>query len=215
MPPVPERIRMSRHLFLASQSPRRRELLRQIGCTFDVLDVDVPEQRERGESPLDYVSRVAREKAGAGLVQVAGVPGAVVIGADTEVVLDGEVFGKPADADDAATMLRRLSGRRHEVISAVWCVSAGREEHAVNVTTVEFDALSASDIAGYIATGEAFGKAGAYAIQGRAAAFIVRIDGSHSSVMGLPLHETSRLLHGFEARPAVRDAAISDSASSP
>ena len=185
------------HFFLASQSPRRRELLRQIGCAFDVLDVDVPEQREAGESPLDYVSRVAREKAGAGLLQVAAAPGAVVIGADTEVVLDDDVFGKPADAADAAALLRRLSGRRHEVISAVWCVSAAREEHAVKITQVEFSALSERDIADYIASGEPFGKAGAYAIQGRAAAFIPRIDGSHSSVMGLPLHETALLLGRF------------------
>jgi len=188
---------MTRHLFLASQSPRRRELLHQIGCSFDVVDVDVPERREAGESPLDYVARVAREKAGAGLMQVAAVPGAVVLGADTEVVLDGDVFGKPADATDAAAMLRRLSGRRHEVISAVWCVSAGREEHAVNVTMVEFESLSEADIAAYVASGEAFGKAGAYAIQGRAAAFVRRLDGSHSSVMGLPLFETSQLLRRF------------------
>lgn len=185
------------HFFLASQSPRRRELLRQIGCSFDLLDVDVPEQREAGESPLDYVTRVAREKAGAGLMQVAAVRGAVVIGADTEVVLDGDVFGKPIDAVDATAMLRRLSGRRHEVISAVWCVDAAREEHAVNVTSVEFAALSEHDIAGYVATGEPFGKAGAYAIQGRAATFIRRLDGSHSSVMGLPLHETAMLLRRF------------------
>lgn len=188
---------MSNHIFLASRSPRRRELLHQIGVRFDVLDVEVPEQREAGESPEAYVSRVAREKAGAGLLQVAGVAGALVLGADTEVVLDDDVFGKPADAADAAQMLARLSGRVHRVISVLWCVSAGREEHAVNVTTVEFAPLSAEDIAAYVATGEAFGKAGAYAIQGRAAAFIARIDGSHSSVMGLPVHETSAVLRRF------------------
>ena len=188
---------MSTHIFLASQSPRRRELLHQIGVRFDVLDVDVPEQRESGESPQDYVSRGAREKAGAGLLQVAGVVGALVIGADTEVVLDDEVFGKPADADAAAAMLARLSGRVHRVISVLWCVSAGREEHALNTTTVEFASLSAADIATYVATGEAFGKAGAYGIQGRAAAFIRRIDGSHSGVMGLPLHETAAVLRRF------------------
>lgn len=182
------------HLFLASQSPRRRELLRQIGFDFDVLDVDVPERREPGETPADYVSRVAREKAGAGLLQVAAVPGAIVIGADTEVVLDDDVFGKPADATDALAMLRRLSGRAHEVLSAVWCISASREEHALSISTVEFAALSDADIMAYVATGEAFGKAGAYAIQGRAAAFISRLGGSHSAVMGLPLHETALLL---------------------
>ncbi|MGN6519535.1 MAG: Maf family protein [Dokdonella sp.] len=186
------------HLFLASQSPRRRELLRQIGRSFDVLDVDVPERREPNESPEDYVSRVAREKAGAGLLQVAAVHDAVVIGADTEVVLDDHVFGKPADAMDAAAMLRRLSGRSHRVLSAVWCVSAGREEHALSISTVEFAPMSDADIADYIATGEAFGKAGAYAIQGHAAAYIGRLVGSHSAVMGLPLHETSVLLRRFE-----------------
>ena len=186
------------HLFLASQSPRRRELLRQIGREFDVLDVDVPERREPNETPEDYVSRVAREKAGAGLMQVAAVHDAVVIGADTEVVLDDDVFGKPADATDAATMLRRLSGRSHRVLSAVWCISAGREEHALSVSTVEFAPLTEGDIADYVATGEAFGKAGAYAIQGRAAAFVRRLDGSHSGVMGLPLYETSLLLRRFE-----------------
>lgn len=186
------------HLFLASQSPRRRELLRQIGRAFDVLDVDVPERREPDESPEDYVSRVAREKAGAGLLQVAAVPGAVVMGADTEVVLGDDVFGKPSDAADAAAMLRRLSGRSHRVLSALWCISAGREEHALSVSTVEFAPLSESDIADYIATGEAFGKAGAYAIQGHAAAFVRRLEGSHSAVMGLPLHETAMLLRRFE-----------------
>lgn len=187
------------HLFLASQSPRRRELLRQIGFDFDVLDVDVPERREPGETPADYVSRVAREKAGAGLLQVAAVPGAIVIGADTEVVLDDDVFGKPADAADALAMLRRLSGRAHEVLSAVWCISASREEHALSISTVEFAALSDADIMAYVGTGEAFGKAGAYAIQGRAAAFISRLDGSHSAVMGLPLHETALLLRRLGA----------------
>jgi len=187
------------HLFLASQSPRRRELLRQIGFDFDVLDVDVPERREPGETPADYVSRVAREKAGAGLLQVAAVPGAIVIGADTEVVLDDDVFGKPADAADALAMLRRLSGRAHEVLSAVWCISASREEHALSISTVEFAALSDADIMAYVATGEAFGKAGAYAIQGRAAAFISRLGGSHSAVMGLPLHETALLLRRLGA----------------
>ena len=190
---------MPYHLFLASQSPRRRELLRQIGLDFDVLDVDVPEQREPGETAEGYVSRVAREKAGAGLLQVAAVPGAIVIGADTEVIDGDDVFGKPVDAADAMGMLRRLSGKTHRVLSAVWCISAGREEHALSVSTVEFAALSESDIAAYVATGEAFGKAGAYAIQGRAAVFIRRLDGSHSAVMGLPLHETSELLRRFSA----------------
>ena len=184
-------------LFLASRSPRRRELLQQIGVGYDLLDLDVPEVRAPGEPPEDYVSRVAREKAGAGLMQVAAVPGAVVLGADTEVVLGNEVFGKPADADDAAAMLARLAGRRNRVLSAVWRVSAEREEHALSESIVEFAPMSAAEIAGYVATGEAFGKAGAYAIQGRAAAWIRRLEGSQSGVMGLPLFETSNLLAHF------------------
>ena len=184
-------------LFLASKSPRRRDLLRQLGIDADVLDIDVPEQRLPGEPPADYVSRVAREKAGMGLLQVVAVPGAVVLGADTEVVFDDEVFGKPADAADAARMLRRLSGRVHQVVSVVWAVSGGREECVRSVSAVEFGELSDADIAAYVATGEAFGKAGAYAIQGRAAAFVRRLEGSYSGVMGLPLHETAGLLRRF------------------
>lgn len=184
-------------LFLASQSPRRRKLLRQLGLDFDVLDVDVLEQRQTGEPPLDYVSRVAREKAGAGLLQVVAVPGALVLGADTEVVLDDQVFGKPVDAEDAARMLRRLSGRTHDVVSVVWAINASAEEHATCTSKVAFADLSEARIAAYVATDEPFGKAGAYAIQGHAAAFIRRLDGSYSGVMGLPLCETADLLGHF------------------
>lgn len=184
-------------LHLASQSPRRRQLLDQLGVRFGVLEVDVPEVRAGHEPPEDYVSRVAREKAGAGLLQVMGSPDAVVLGADTEVVLDDEVFGKPADAADAAAMLRRLAGRTHRTISVVWLVSAGREAHAVSVSEVRFTALSDAQIAAYVETGEAFGRAGAYAIQGRAAAFIEHLSGSYTGVMGLPLCETARLLREF------------------
>jgi septum formation protein len=185
------------HLFLASRSPRRRDLLQQIGVAFEPLDLDVPERREPGEPAEDYVSRVAREKAGAGLMQVAAVAGAVVLGADTEVVLDDHVFGKPADAGAAAAMLARLAGRRHRVLSAVWLVSAGREEHALSESMVEFAPMSSAEIDAYVATGEAFGKAGAYAIQGHAAAWIRRLEGSQSGVMGLPLFETATLLARF------------------
>lgn len=187
-------------IYLASQSPRRRELLRQLGVDFSVLDVDVPEQRQPGEPAEDYVSRVAREKAAAGLMQVVAVPGAIVIGADTEVVLDDEVFGKPVDAVDAARMLRRLSGDTHRALSVVWCVSASREEHAVSESFVELMPLDDADIATYVDSGECFGKAGAYAIQGRAAAFVRHLAGSHSGVMGLPLHETAALLRRFGVR---------------
>lgn len=181
-------------LYLASQSPRRRELLARLGLAFAPLDIDVPEQRQPGEPPEDYVRRVAREKAGAGLLQVMAVAGAHVLGADTEVVLDDEVFGKPRDAADAAAMLRRLSGRTHRVISAVSLVSAAREAQAVSISEVSFAVLDAAAIAAYVATGEWDGKAGAYAIQGAAQAFVAHLSGSHSGVMGLPLYETARLL---------------------
>jgi septum formation protein len=181
-------------LYLASQSPRRRELLERLGVRFGSVDVDVPEVRAPGEPPDDYVSRVAREKAGAGLLKLSGVAGAVVLGADTEVVLGGEVFGKPTDAAQAADMLRRLSGRVHEVLSAVWCLDAGREEQAFSITQVEFAGLDAGRIDAYVASGGWQGKAGGYAIQGRAEAFVVRLSGSYSGVMGLPLHEPAALL---------------------
>lgn len=184
-------------IFLASQSPRRRELLTQLGVPFEIIDVDVHEQRQPDETPDAYVNRVAREKAGAGLLSLSGISSAVVLGADTDVVLDGRVLGKPADALAAAGMLRALSGKAHEVITAVWLVSAGRELHHVSRTTVYFGVLSEADINDYIDSGEPFGRAGAYAIQGGAAAFIYRIDGSYSGVMGLPLFETAQLLRNF------------------
>jgi septum formation protein len=186
-------------LHLASQSPRRRELLARLGLAFGVLDIDVVEHRQATELPEDYVRRVAREKAGAGLLQVMQVQDALVIGADTEVVLDDEVFGKPRDAIDAAAMLRRLSGRTHRVLSAVSVVSAGRELQALSESEVTFAELDDATIDGYVASGEPDGKAGAYAIQGLAQAFIPRLSGSYSGVMGLPLFETAQLLRGFGA----------------
>jgi septum formation protein len=184
-------------LYLASQSPRRRQLLELAGIRFDTVDVEVPEVRAPGEPAEDYVRRVAREKAGAGLLKLSGVAAAVVLGADTEVVLGDEVFGKPRDSTDAAAMLRRLSGRAHRVLSAVWVIDRGREEHALNITEVTFAALAEASITAYLDGGEWQGKAGAYAIQGRAAAFVPHISGSYSSVMGLPLFETVELLRRF------------------
>ncbi|HUH30347.1 MAG TPA: Maf family protein [Rhodanobacter sp.] len=186
-------------LHLASQSPRRRQLLEQLGVEFRVLDVAVPEQRAPAETPLAYVSRVAHGKARAGLALLAATEGALVLGADTEVVLDDEVFGKPRDAADATAMLLRLSGRTHTVISAVWLVGAGRERSATCISHVTFAALSQAEVATYVATGESLGKAGAYAIQGRAAALIAHLQGSYSGVMGLPLFETAQLLRAAAA----------------
>jgi septum formation protein len=188
-------------LYLASQSPRRRQLLEQLGAHFAVLEVDVPEHRMPDEMPQAYVSRVARDKALAGF-RLAGAEGAVVLGADTEVVLDDDVFGKPADAQAAATMLTRLSGRTHAVISAVWLVATGREQSAVSVSQVRFSVLDDATIAAYVATGEPFGKAGAYAIQGRGGVLVEYLEGSYSGVMGLPVFETARLLREFQVAPA-------------
>ncbi|KAF1716565.1 Maf family protein [Pseudoxanthomonas wuyuanensis] len=184
-------------LYLASKPPRRAELLTRLGLRFGLLDLDIPEQRQPGEPAEEYVRRVAREKAGAGLLTVLATPGAVVLGADTEVILDDRVYGKPADEAGAAAMLRSLSGRSHRVVSAVSLVSAGREAQAVSESEVTFAELSETDIAAYLATGEAMGKAGAYGIQGHAERFVSRLNGSFSGVMGLPLYETSRLLREF------------------
>ncbi len=191
-------------LHLASKSPRRRELLSMLGLDFGILDLDLPETPAPDEPPEDYVRRVAREKAGAGLLRMAGQPQAAVLGADTEVVLDGRIFGKPVDADDAAAMLRTLSGRTHAVISAISMVSAGRELHAVSVSQVTFAALDDDAISAYLHAGEWAGKAGAYAIQGLAQCFISQLSGSYSGVMGLPLHETTQLLRQFGLFPAAR-----------
>ena len=182
-------------LYLASQSPRRCELLAQLGVAFEIVDVTVPEVRDPGETPRAYVERVARAKARAGM-QAAGErdPHAVVLGADTEVVLDGRVFGKPRDDEDAAAMLHELSGRTHVVVSVVCCTTGSREDIATCESAVTFARLDEAAIARYVATGEPSGKAGAYAIQGQAAAFIAHLAGSYSGVMGLPLCETAALL---------------------
>lgn len=181
-----------------------------LGLDFGVLDLDIPEHPAAGEPPEDYVRRVAREKAGAGLLKVVGQPDALVLGADTEVILGDRIYGKPVDADDAAAMLRSLSGRTHRVISALSLVSAGRELHAVSESEVRFADLSDADIAAYLATGEWEGKAGAYAIQGMAQAFVAHLSGSQSGVMGLPLFETARLLREFGLFPPRGAAALAE-----
>ncbi len=196
-------------LYLASQSPRRAELLTRLGLSFGRIDLDIPERRQPGEPAVDYVRRVAREKAGAGLLKVVATPDAVVLGADTEVILGDEVFGKPVDTADAASMLRRLSGRTHQAVSAVSVVSASREAQALVVTDVSFAELDEDDIAAYVASGEAMGKAGAYGIQGRAEQFVTRLSGSYSAVMGLPLHETAKLLRDFGIHPSAPATPVS------
>ena len=202
-------------LYLASQSPRRLELLRQVGIDPGLLDVIVPEIRLPGESPQDYVSRVAREKAGAGLLKVMSNPGALVLGADTEVVVGDRVLGKPVDSQDATAMLVELAGRAHRVISVVWLLSAGREMRAQSISEVRVSALTIEAIAGYVATDEWRGKAGGYAIQGRAAMFIEHLSGSYSGVMGLPLHETAGLLRAFGRADLLNPSSLPPSPGAP
>ncbi|MEQ4573793.1 MAG: Maf-like protein [Gammaproteobacteria bacterium] len=186
-------------LYLASRSPRRKELLARLGVAFETLDLDVPELRGEGEPPAGYVRRVALEKARAGLAQVGERdPQAVVLGSDTEVVLGDRVFGKPVDRADAIAMLQALSGRTHEVITAVALVAGQREPALAEVVSrVTFAGMTARQIEAYVDTGEPMGKAGAYAIQGGGERFVVRLEGSFSAVMGLPLHHTSQLLAAF------------------
>ena len=187
-------------LYLASRSPLRNELLARLDRPFRALDLHVPEVRAPAESAADYVQRVAADKARAGLALVAHDPDAVVLGSDTEVVLDGRVFGKPVDADDARAMLRALAGRTHQVMTAVALVAAGREQGVLVVSEVTFAAIDEDRIAAYVATGEPMDKAGAYAIQGGAERYIRHLAGSYSGVMGLPLQQTEQLLQAFELK---------------
>jgi septum formation protein len=205
-------IRMTRsdsRIYLASRSPRRRELLRQIGIAFDELPAqeqhgaDVDETPLAGEAPDVYVTRLARAKAELGRRQVVARKLAAhpVLAADTTVVLDGEIIGKPGDAEHAQQLLRRLSGTTHEVLTAVAVAHAGRLEDVLSASQVEFRKLDDAEIADYVATGEPLDKAGAYAIQGHAATFVRRLDGSYSGTMGLPLVETAELLRRFGIEP--------------
>lgn len=180
-------------LILASASPRRADLLASAGFTFDVLPAVIDEIPRTGETAELYTRRVARDKAHHVLGSVAAAD-AIVLGADTEVVIAGRILGKPADAADAAGMLRRLSGRFHDVLTAVVIYAAGREWSEVATTRVRFAELTDADIEHYVESGEPMGKAGAYAIQGRGARYIERIEGSWSNVVGLPLHVVHRLL---------------------
>lgn len=186
-------------LVLASQSPRRRELLDQIGVSHRVVTVEVDESPLPGEVPAVHVERLARAKAMAGVAAAGADP---VLGADTVVVLDDDVLGKPTDREDALAMLARLSGRRHEVLTAVvLATSADRVSCRLSVSHVTFRTLGSEEIVAYWASGEPADKAGAYAIQGRAGLFVTRLEGSYSGVMGLPLFETGELLHAAGLAP--------------
>ena len=184
-------------VWLASASPRRRELLSQIGVAHEVCPVDIDESRLPGEAPRDFVRRLAVEKATRAWRDNAAAGGQPVLAADTVVVLGDVVFGKPADPADAVDILGRLSGRTHDVLTAVACMQEGERDVRLSASQVSFRPISPAEREAYVATGEPMDKAGAYAIQGRAAVFVERLEGSYSGVMGLPLFETAALLHAF------------------
>ena len=181
-------------IILASASPRRRQLLEMLGLPFRAIAPDVDESLLPSEQPEAYVTRLARDKARS---VAAREPGAHVLAADTTVVLRGQVFGKPADSAEAGAMLRRLQGRKHQVMTAVAVAQDGRVEHALDVTDVTFRRLSDGQIDEYVATGEPLDKAGAYAIQGKGAALVEGIRGDFFGVMGLPLRLALDLLARF------------------
>jgi septum formation protein len=201
---------LDRSIYLASRSPRRRELLAQIDVRFHLLlfrdrpgeAVDVDESTFGGETAEAYVERMARTKAetGWGRMVQRNLPRAPVLSADTTVALDGKIFGKPADREDAAAMLASLSGRSHEVLTAVALKGDDFLQSVVSRSDVKFKTLTPAEIAAYVESGECDDKAGAYAIQGRAARFIVELRGSYSGVMGLPLYETAQLLEKARGR---------------
>lgn len=178
-------------LILASGSPRRAELLRAAGIPFDVFPVDVEERFRTGENPEHAVARLAEAKA---VAAAASHPDAAVLGADTTVVVRGEALAKPADNEDAARMLRMLSGCSHDVLTGVCLLSQGRRLVHVEPTRVRMAQLGESEIAWYVSTGEPFDKAGGYAVQGLASRFIEGIDGSYSNVVGLPISRVYELL---------------------
>jgi septum formation protein len=187
---------MNPDIYLASRSPRRAELLQQIGISFTVLPADIDESQLPGENPADYVLRLARAKAQTciDILVQQGLPMLPVLAADTTVSVDGELMGKPENAGDARRMLRLMSGRCHEVLTGLAVATPQRLEALLSVTQVEVAMLTGQEIDAYIATSEPFDKAGAYGIQGLAGTFIKRIEGSYSGVMGLPVFETAQLL---------------------
>lgn len=192
-------------IYLASKSPRRRELLRQIGVEFEILMLReeqgrhgaVSEDPLPGEAPALYVQRIAREKAehGWNAVMWRRLPIRPVLAADTTVTVDGKIMGKPADANEAMDMLRSLSGRTHEVLTAVAVFAQDQLTEALNRSEVKFSAVSEAALRAYVASAEPYDKAGAYGVQGHAAQFIEHISGSYTGIMGLPLFETAQLLN--------------------
>jgi septum formation protein len=190
-------------VYLASASPRRRQLLEQIGVSYQVLDVEIDESLGVAELPLAYVKRLAAAKAGAGLRQseARGSMARPVLAADTAVVIDGEILGKPRGGEDGQRMLRLLSGRTHEVLTAVALATASGLEARVSRSEVTFRAIGAAEARNYWHTGEPRDKAGGYAIQGYGAVFVSGLCGSYSGVMGLPLYETAEFLRSVGVSP--------------
>ncbi len=184
-------------VILASASPRRRQLLEQIGVPHRIHPIVLDESRLAGEAPLDLARRLALAKASEAWRELSGADGNLVMGADTAVALDGMLFGKPRDSADAVEMLTRLSGRTHQVFTAVAGVQEGERMIRQSTSSVTFRCLRGAEIRAYVGTGEPLDKAGAYAIQGLAAIFVERLEGSYSGVMGLPLYETWDLLRTF------------------
>ncbi len=193
---------MANFIYLASQSPRRAQLLEQLGVRFELLLPDASEDAEglevaiKNEAAYAYVKRVTALKLDAAMQRLhrRGLPPAPVLCADTTVALGRMIYGKPVDAPDAARMLRELSGKTHRVLTAVALQKGRRRAQAVSVSQVRFSAMTAAHIRSYVATSEPMGKAGAYAVQGRAAAYIEHISGSYSGIMGLPMFETAQML---------------------
>ncbi len=186
-------------LYLASRSPRRREILSQIGVPHRVLSVDVPELRALGETPMQYVQRLAFDKALAGFQALAqqGLPAAPVLGSDTLGVLDDEVLEKPRDEADAVAMLLRMAGREHSILTAVCLLDEQRQVSQVSETRVRFRAFGQKEASQYWQTGEPADKAGAYGIQGLGAALVEQIEGSYSGVVGLPIETLLPMLETF------------------
>ncbi|MBT3504198.1 MAG: septum formation inhibitor Maf [Piscirickettsiaceae bacterium] len=181
-------------VYLASGSPRRSELLAQIGIEFDKLTIDVDESRLIDEMPLDYVQRIAQVKAKAGWAALGDNELRPVIGADTSVIIGQDILGKPKNKAEAKTMLKRLSNNQHEVLTAVSLIYGEQVLTRVSYNKVTFAPLTEAELDWYITTGEGEDKAGSYAVQGLAALFIKKIEGSYSGIMGLPLRETMELL---------------------
>ena len=189
-------------IYLASRSPRRRQLLKQIGVNFEMRPVSIDETMEKGEAPADYVCRMAQAKAELGWIRLIqrGLPLRPLLAADTVVVLRGKIIGKPDNLAHGRKMLSTLSGQTHKVLTAVVVVAKNKIQKSLSTTTIRFRDISQSEITSYLSGTEAHDRAGSYAMQGRAAVFIMKISGSYSGALGLPIFETAQLLEKFNIK---------------